>query len=68
MIRDDFHFGWGVVEDRLKLLDLKLAFRKSAKAWASREVSQQCYTENQGAKVNYILITIFAILVSGSNL
>ena len=52
MARDDFHFKKEVVEDGPGSLDLKWAFKKAAKALASRkdQVSQQGYADDQGVK------------------
>ena len=56
-----------VIENRLVFFFLKWTFRNTAKAWASKKVSEWYYIENQGEK--YILSTKFllAILVSGLN-
>ena len=66
MAKDDFGFNLKkeVIENRLVFF-LKWTFRKTAKARASKKVSQWYYTENQGAK--YILSTVLAIHVSDLN-
>ena len=66
MTKDEFVFNFEkeVIENRLVFF-LNWTFRKTAKAWTSKKVSQWYYTENQEAK--YILSTILAIHVSGSN-
>ena len=65
MMRDDFCLN--SFKDRPKPLDLWQVFRKAAKAWTSRKISQQCNSENQDVKVNYILSAILAIFVNLSD-